>query len=148
MDQIVVFGISCAGKSTFAKTLVDHEYISFDALFPWHQIETFGMSITAALDHVAKSCSGRFVLDGWHTADLKGEHLPQCTVCLVYTEYDRVLEQYPRQVLYHQEFIPMYRKWYSYDNPEARYFYNQGDFIETDLQTYRDFITCELERNQ
>lgn len=136
--------MSCSGKTTFAKQL-DVPYICFDALFPWHQIETFGMSITSALGYVAKKCSDQFVLDGWHTADLKGNYLPSCTVYVIYTEYNRVLRQYPRQALHHLEYFPMFKKWYSYASIESRYFYNQGDdFIETNLQDYCNFVSNEF----
>ena len=132
-DQISLMGMSCSGKTTFAG-LLEHEYYCFDALFPWHQIETFGMSITKSLDHVARCCvSERFVLDGWHTADLEGKHLPPTSVYVIYSSYNHIVSQYRRQVLNHLEYFPMYRKWYSYNNPEARYFFNQGDFIENDF---------------
>lgn len=140
--------MSCVGKTTFAKQL-DLEYYCFDALFPWHQIETFGMSIIKALTHVADSCqANQFVLDGWHTADLEGIHLPQSSVYVIYSAYDHIVDQYRIKVSNRKEYFPMFKKWYSYQNKDARYFFNQGDFIETTFQDYLDFISCELTRNQ
>ena len=55
-DKIVVFGQSCSGKTTFAKTLTDHEYYCFDALFQWHQIEGLGLSIEDNLKHIQTVC--------------------------------------------------------------------------------------------
>lgn len=140
--------MSCVGKTTFAK-LTEYEYYCFDALFPWHQIETFGMSITKALLHVAKSCvANQFILDGWHTSDLECKLLPQTSVYVIYSSYNHIIDQYRTLVLDREEHFSMYTKWYSYKNLKARYFLNQGDFIETSFQDYLDFISCELTRNR
>ena len=42
--RIVCYGMSCVGKTTFAKQM-HSKYHCFDALFQWHLIEAFGLSI-------------------------------------------------------------------------------------------------------
>ena len=148
-DKITVFGMSCSGKTTFAQKLVDHHYYCFDAMYPWHTIETFGMSITSALTRVASQCiSDKFVLDGWQTSDLEGRLLPESVVYVVYTSYEEIIEQYRISLTLPMSCFHMFQRWYSYSNHNARYFLNRDDFVETTYDEYRDFISCELERNQ
>lgn len=131
-QQIIVFGMSCSGKTTFAKQF-DH-YLCFDALFPWHMIETLGLSISQALEYVSAHCCPPFILDGWHLSDIGGKYFPNGTrVYVVYAEYEKIISQYRVKVYDKMDYMPMFRKWYEidYDSLNARYFYNQGDFIET-----------------
>lgn len=147
-NRIVVMGMSCSGKTTFATQLQNHQYFCFDALFPWHEIETFGLSISEALSHVSESCQPPFVLDGWHLADREGRHLSCGTsVYVVYAPYQQIVDQYRVPVYDRMEYLPMFRKWYydvDYVALGARYFCNRVDFVETTGQEFKDF----LERNR
>lgn len=140
-DRVVIFGMSCVGKTTFAR-LFPEAHRCFDALFPWHLIETFGLSTTAALEHVRRSVGdGHFVLDGWHLADRAGHFLPPgAAVYVVYAPYDQILAQYRIPVIDHEEFRPMFDEWYRsvpYDElPGTRYFRNAGEFVETDREAF------------
>jgi hypothetical protein len=150
--RIVTFGMSCVGKTTFAKELLAHSYCCFDALFQWHLIETLGMSVEANLGYVRDKCDELdcFVMDGWTLADQKGQFLPQDTrVYVIYAPYEQILSQYRIPVLDHEEFRPMFKKWYldiDYDLfPATRYFLNAGEFVET---TKDDFMRSLSECNQ
>ena len=127
-EKIVLFGQSCVGKTTFAKLLTTHHYYCFDALFPWHLIESFNMSIASALDYVIEQCvQTPFVLDGWHTSDLIGDHLPNdVKIYLIFAEYSQIIKQYRIPVLDFNEHRFMYDKWYKFPYKEVRYFFNNG----------------------
>lgn len=134
-DKIVIWGMSCSGKTTLAELIADvygHTYYCFDALFPWHTIETLNLSMTEALRYVAKECKAeRFVLDGWHLADREGQLLPPGSrIYVVYATYARIIEQY--RVPVDTSHLSMFKKWYSLDYPSlrARYVENVGRFIE------------------
>jgi hypothetical protein len=150
-DKIVIFGQSCSGKTTFAKQLTDHYYYCFDALFPWHLIETFGLSITTSLHYIKAFCEAtpKYVLDGWHLADKEGKLLPEgCAVYVVYCSYEQVLKQYRVEVTDPNEYWGMYQKWYGIDYeklPGVRYFLNSGEFLET---TREEFLTLLSEHSQ
>lgn len=147
-DKIVVMGMSCSGKTAFAKTL-DHTYYCFDALFPWHEIETFGLSIQMCLISISKNCVGRYVLDGWHLADKSGVFMPpDSTVYVVYRDYYDIIAQYRVPVEYPELHVPMFKQWY-YDVdytrfPRVRYVENTGSFV---VRSQEDF-TLFLERNR
>jgi len=149
-DKVVVFGMSCSGKTKFALEFDDHHYSCFDALFPWHLIETLGLSIDENLrfisDHffVEEKC----VLDGWHLSDKDGDILPDCArVYVVYAPYEQIIDQYRVPVQDRDQHRPMFRKWYheiNYPSFKSRYFLNEGHFKET---TEDEFLTF-LEHNQ
>lgn len=145
-DKIVVFGMSCSGKTTFAKQLVAHNYVCFDALFPWHIIETFGLSVSEGLNHVSKNCIAPFVLDGWLLADKECRLLPEGTrVYLVYAPYEQIVDQYRVKVFDRSDYTNMFHKWYhEVDYHGARYFLNCGDFVETSEEDFAIFLA----RNQ
>lgn len=135
--------MSCCGKTTFAKQ-IGHEYYCFDALFPWHEIETFGLSTANCLRGISDSCvADRYVLDGWHTSDSIGQFLPKdCTVYCLFADYDFIINQYRVPVKSHDTHMPMFRKWYSIDYcqfPKVRYWRNDGTFTEVDEGTFRLF---------
>lgn len=139
------------GKTTYAQTLKDHVSYCFDALFPWNDIETFGLSTEEGLRHVRESCIGpKFVLDGWHLSDSTGEFFPpDAEVHVVYAPYDQIISQYRVPVEEHDQHRPMFRKWYhdiKYPSFQSSNFIrNEGhSFIETSLE---DFLTF-LEQNQ
>jgi len=137
--------MSCSGKTTFAKKLVDYTYHCFDLYFKWALIEALGVSIQANFQHIQKICnSDKFVLDGWHLADQEGKYLPDNSVVyVIYAKYDQIISQYRVDVLDHEQHRIMYRQWYDidYKKLKARYFFNNGEeFTETDYATFR-FIT-------
>ena len=145
-------GMSCVGKTTFAKTL-SHQYCCFDALFPWGDIETLGLSTTDALDYVssyAEEVGEPFVIDGWHLSDPEGNQMPQnTTVCVVYAPYDQIISQYRVPVERHEQHRMMFKEWYykiEYPAFQSRLFFqNTGhSFIETSVDDYVNF----LERNR
>lgn len=141
-DKIVVFGMSCCGKTTFAKHLSDHHYYCFDAMFYWHQIEVLGGSIKQNLLDIQRQCDAtKFVLDGWSLADSEGLLFPQDS-CLyvVYATYERIIDQYRIEVIDREEHRGMFKKWYSigYEKiPKVRFFRNDGDFIETSIEEFK-----------
>lgn len=147
-DKIVVMGMSCSGKTTFAKQL-DHHYHCFDALFQWHVIETLGLSIAANLKQLSKICTeDKYVLDGWNLADKECRYLPEgAVVYVVYAPYEQIIKQYRIHVSDPEEFRPMFHKWYyeiEYPRLHCRYFANGGTFTET---TEKEFISF-LEQNR
>lgn len=141
-DKIVVFGMSCVGKTTFAKEIDTHHYYCFDSLFQWHIIETFDLSIKDNLLEIQRNCdANKFVIDGWSLADQEGKFMPlESKIYVVYATYDQVVSQYRVKVYDHEEYRGMYRKWYDvlvYDKlPDVRYFHNIGEFVETDYDTF------------
>jgi hypothetical protein len=152
--KIVIFGVSCSGKTTLARLIETHAYTSFDALFHWHAIETLGASIDRNLQEVQKSCvAPKFVLDGWHLADPLGEFLPRdSAVYVVYSSYLRVTENYSNRSAwrgYERTFwqhVPMFHKWY-YGIPyhemkvPVRYFQNlESEFLERDRTQFDGFL--------
>jgi adenylate kinase family enzyme len=149
-DRVVVWGMSCVGKTTFAKQLTDHHYHCFDALFQWHIIEAMGLSTEANLRYISNSCTAeRYVLDGWHLSDSAGELLPDARVYVVYAPYDRIVEQYRVPVLRKEEHWPMFKKWYfemDYPSLRSRYFLNEGhhNFAETSEDDFLQFLRDEM----
>lgn len=146
-DKIVVFGQSCVGKTTFAKTLEDHFYYCFDAMFRWEQIETLGLSIEANFKKIQQTCTAdKYVLDGWHLADKEGLFLPEgARVYVVYAPYDQIIEQYRVEVWNHEQHRPMYHRWYreiDYAKLNARYWHCLGDsvFLETDASFFQNVV--------
>ncbi len=137
-DKIVMWGMSCVGKTTFAKRL-SHDYLCFDAMFPWHDIETLGLSIDVSLDAIRQECERheRFVLDGWHLADPLVEHCPRATIYVVYAPYEQIISQYRVPVDSADQHYCMFKQWYDIGFP-ARYFLNRGEFVET---TREEFLT-------
>lgn len=142
--QIVVMGMSCSGKTTFAKQVISHHHLCFDALFPWHVIETFGLSISEALQEVSKNCIPPFILDGWHLGDKEGKYFPESTkVYLVYAPYEQIVDRYRVPVFDRSDYTSMFRRWYyevDYDSLSTRFFRNDGDFVETSTKEFKDFL--------
>ena len=95
--KICVYGMSCVGKTTFAKNLRNHSFVGFDENFPWHYIETFNQSISSSLKNITEIASKHqnFVIDGWHLSDLRGKYLLEDTVVyLVYANYKFIIENF------------------------------------------------------
>jgi GTPase SAR1 family protein len=149
-DKIVVYGMSCSGKTTFARTLIEHTYHCFDAMFPWHLIETLGLSAFSALQHVQRQCTGdRYVLDGWHLSDKEGLLLPQgASVYVVYAPYERIISQYRVSVEDFWQHLSMFRKWYyevDYDQlPCVHYISNEGQFVERSREHFLTLLKQNL----
>lgn len=125
--------MSCVGKTTFAKT-IEHPYICFDALFPWYDIELFGLSTSGSLKLVRDACKGnKFVLDGWHLSDPSGKYLPAgATVYCLFADYDFIVNQYRIPVCEYDEFRMMFHRWYnkSCEFLDVRYWKNTGTIDE------------------
>lgn len=146
-DKLVIMGMSCVGKTEYASTLKEHEYLCFDALFPWNDIETLGLSTEEGLRHVRESCaSPKFVLDGWHLSDPEGLLMPRdATVCVVYAPYDQIISQYRVPVEDHDQHRTMFRKWYheiKYPSFQSCcYIFNTGiEFEEKDNSHFQSFL--------
>lgn len=147
-DRIVIWGMSCVGKTTMAKEIGrDGRHIHcFDALYPWSDIECLGLSAECALDYIGKHCrESRFVLDGWNLSDREGRFLPPaCTLYILYAELETILRQYRVQVHETNNHREMFRKWYLDDHPPcpARYFFNTGQVIrESSRDDFTSFLT-------
>lgn len=144
-DRVVLFGQSCAGKTTFASLLSDRTYYCFDAMFHWHLIETLGLSIEANLQYVKDHCTAdRYVLDGWHLADKRGRFLPPgAMIYVVFAPYETIIAQYRIPVTRPDEHRAMHRRWYQevqYSDFGARYFLNDGDFSEITQDQFYAFL--------
>lgn len=146
-QKIVVFGMSCVGKTTFAKQFLNHKYHCFDALFQWHLIETLGLSISENLKSIQDTCiEEKFILDGWHLSDKQGQHLPKnCCVCVIWAPYEKIISQYRVPVGDLDEHRTMYNKWYceiDYDKlPSVKYFMNSGNFSQITKDQFNFFKT-------
>ena len=140
-DRIVIYGMSCVGKTTFAQTITSHNYICFDALFPWHMMETFGLSFSHAMEFVKKKCDfEKFVLDGWHLGDKQGCYLPEnTTVYVLIIPYEKIIEQYRVPVDDPEQHRCMFRQWYSIKYPSPTRYFTVGDgYLEI---SENDFFT-------
>lgn len=144
-DGILLFGMSCSGKTTFANMLMSHHYFCFDAMFQWHEIETLGLPISEGLKtvvEVVENSEGKWVLDGWHLADAECRCIPyETSLYVIYADYDQIIEQYRVPVGDSKEHLSMYYKWYSPANFAGlygtRYFFNNGyDFNETSVEEF------------
>ena len=145
-DKIVVFGMSCVGKTTFAKLLTEYHYYCFDAMFYWHQIEVLGGSIKQNLIDIQKQCcADKFVLDGWSLGDTNGEFLPQGSVVyVIYTTYENIINQYRIEVSDPEEHRTMFKKWYgiNYKKP-CRFFRNDKAFNETSVEEFNSLMCSQ-----
>ena len=132
--RVIMFGMSCSGKTTFAKMMTDHHYFCFDALFDWHEIEGLGLSIETALKDVAEMCDPvpKFVLDGWNLADKQGLLFPKDTTAyVVYNTYESIINRYRVPVENPMQHFPMFMKWYDLDlKVPARHFINYNGITE------------------
>lgn len=152
-DRIVLFGMSCSGKTTFAKKLSNHKYYCFDYLFKWHLVESFGLSISKNLSHIKKTCKDKkFVLDGWHLSDKDGLYLPDnVSVYVIWAPYEKIISQYRVQVYDPEEHRHMYNKWYceiKYDKlPSVKYFKNFGNFEQIDKNQF-DFLKTKSTKSK
>ena len=147
-DRIVIMGCSCVGKTTMAQQIQERPYVCFDALYPWHHIETLGLSLSAAMSHVRDQCEQfpTFVLDGWNLCDVEGEYFPEdVCVYVLYASYQQVVSQYRVPVDFYEQHRHMFDKWYGipYENyPNVRYFENNwGSFRECFIDDFRHFLS-------
>lgn len=140
-SQIVLFGMSCSGKTTFAKSVQGYHYYCFDAMFPWRSIETLDLPPLKALQSVTEQLvENRFVLDGWTLIDKQRRFLSDnVRVYVIYASYERIIDQYRVLVYDREEYRDMYRKWYydmDYQALNARYFLNDGVFTEVTKEAF------------
>lgn len=148
-DKIVTFGMSCSGKTTYARTLSEHHYYCFDQLFDWHLIETLGLSIESNLKEIQQACSiERFVLDGWHLADPEGAYLPsESAVHVIFADYDLIIDQYRVPVKQRNDHFRMFQRWYSIDYtkfPQVTYIENDGEFKVRNEEYFRRFVAAQV----
>lgn len=146
-DKVVLWGMSCVGKTTFGQQMNDHRYLCFDALFDWYSIETLGLSTSTSLAGIADIMSKeeKIVLDGWHLGDIEGAYLPgDSTVYVLYADYERVINQYRIDVRHPEEHRHMFKRWYyevPYERfPRVRYWENLGEFTEREAEEFQDFL--------
>jgi len=143
-NKIVVWGQSCVGKTTFAKTLRSHHHYCFDSMFHWRMIESLGLPVDVNLQEVSKNCiADKFILDGWTLVDETGEYLPiGARVYVVYAPYEQIISQYRIPVGDPEEFRSMFHRWYgvNYKTLGARYFRNEGSFVETGEDEFYDCV--------
>lgn len=150
-DRIVIMGMSCVGKTEMARRIskVGHQHICFDAFYPWHDVETLGLSTRTAVRYVVDQCSAeRFVLDGWHLSALDRHALPEATVVYVlYAKYDRIIDQYRVVVPDRNQHRPMFKKWYlDFDYStllRVRYWENTGEFEERSREDFVRFCSSQ-----
>ena len=155
-DKIVIMGMSCVGKTEFAKriSINGHAHVCFDASFPWHSVETLNFSTRDAIRHVSEQCVfQKFVLDGWHLSDLVGSNSPnESVVYLLYAEYYRIIDQYRVHVLDREQHWTMFKKWYldfDYSTlPRVRYWENTGDFKERSREDFIAFCSSQSHNQQ
>lgn len=146
--RIVIWGMSCVGKTTMAGLMNDHVYFCFDSMFNWHEIETLGLSINTNLKNIRNTCDPlqNFVIDGWHLADKQGLLFPKdTTVYVLYDDYDSIINRYRVNVDDRMQHMPMYRKWYDIElSVPIRYFKNNMEsIIETDvIEFQKTFQAC------
>ena len=135
-QRIVIFGQSCSGKTTFARSLPVHEHVEFDRYFPWHVYEAFGGDHRRLLAEVLTHCPpAPHALDGWHLSDAGGECLPSGhSVVCVYCDYERLVSQYRIPVSDPEEFRRMHTRWYREVDyaalPGVRFFRNGGSSFD------------------
>ncbi len=137
--------MSSVGKTTFAQLLVDRSYYCFDALFSWHDIEAFGLSMSSNFRYIREQCvDDRFVLDGWHLGDSACSEIPTgAAVYVLYMPYEDIIKQYRIDVPDPQMHKRMFEQWYTFEVaslPHVRYFLNAQQFIETDRDAYLTFL--------
>lgn len=142
--RIVIWGMSCVGKTTMAGLMKDHTYLCFDAMFNWHLIETLGLSIETNLKHISKICDAvpNFVLDGWHLSDETGSLFPADTVAYVlYDDYDSIIRRYRVSVEDKMQHLPMFLKWYDLklEIPVRFFKNNMSEIRETES---KEFTQC------
>lgn len=124
-DKIVMMGMSGIGKTTFAKSIITHQYICFDALFHWHLIETLNLSTLTNLRQI-KPDSLKFVIDGWHLGDSDGKLLPkEACVYMIYAPFNVINEK-----------EHMYKRWYRLRFKKMRFFRRDLGFKETSFTSF------------
>ena len=150
-NRIVVWGQSCVGKTHFSQLLKTHEYMCFDHLFRWHDIETLGLSCSANLEYIASLMQEheKCVLDGWHLSDPIGRLIPDgVAIYVLYAPYAQIIEQYRIPVGRFDEHYTMFQKWYEIDpaafSNKLRFFRNTaGPIVESSLDMFREFRLSE-----
>lgn len=147
-SRVLLWGMSCAGKTTFAQTMTEHAYMCFDALFNWHLIETVCLPIDTQLKHISALCDmhPKFVIDGWHLSDKRCElSPPDTTAYVIYDDYESIIRRYRVPVSTHMEHFHMFKRWYDLELSIPVRFFKNGDIItETDFGQFK----LLLERNQ
>lgn len=149
-DKIVLYGMSCSGKTTFATNVKGHRYICFDEFFPWHDIETLGISAKQYLIKIRDMLSDKCILDGWHLSDKNFNLLSkEIKVYAVYSEYDFIVNNYRGKINGPLAYENMYDLWYTRDLKVDKYIRNKGNcFIETSFDEYLEIINMTKHKKQ
>jgi GTPase SAR1 family protein len=139
-DKIILYGMSCSGKTTFAQLLKNHKYFCFDAFFHWHEIESLGLSAKNSLQKIVEMLSHeeKYVLDGWHLSDKSLSLIPlDAKVYVIYSDYDSIIKNYRTPIYGPLAFDNMYNEWYwNLEAKISRYIRNEGCFRETSVDEF------------
>lgn len=116
-DKLVLMGMSCVGKSTFAAQLKDHKHHSFDARYRYNLDGLPGISKRKQWERIARGCTEpRWVLDNWSTEDLFGETLfsvhPDACVVVLFDSLPNILKRYRVPVTAQDGHLGMWSKMY------------------------------------
>lgn len=65
---------------------------------------------------------------------------------VIYAPYDQIVAQYRVPLDSHEEVRQMFWKWYRFPVNNARYFRNDGDFIETTKVGFELFLQDEIDK--
>jgi hypothetical protein len=100
--KIVLMGMSCVGKSTFAQILAKDQgyaYHSFDVQYNYKRNTLPGVSKQKQWKTILSYCvEDQWVLDNWSTEDFLGTTLyeaqPHACIVVLYDKYVNILERY------------------------------------------------------
>jgi GTPase SAR1 family protein len=150
-DQIVLMGMSCVGKTTFASVLKERGYAvsHFDAQYTYNLTGLAGVSRIKNWARIIRGCEGKFVLDNWTTEDKLGQVLyeakPDACIYVLYDLYPNILDRYRVPVTGEDAHFMMYKKMYSEvpfeDYKRVRFFRVHGQtYDEYTVGEFREFI--------
>lgn len=140
--QIVLMGMSCVGKTTFAKSLKDHPVHHFDAQYTYNLTGLPGVSRVKNWRRIIRNCGDRFVLDNWTTEDELGrvlyESKPDACIVVLFDTYPSILDRYRVPVVGEDAHFMMYKKMYTEMPFES---YKKVRYFEVDGPIYREHST-------
>ena len=150
MSKVILWGMSCVGKTTYAKSL-DLPYFCFDYLFPWNLVESFpDLSMDEAIKNTIRTLSkeSSYVLDGWHLSDIKGTLLPEdCEIHVLYDHHQNIIDRYRVPVVALDGHKEMYKKWYSNIEDSSRHRYYKINYESSpELTTFEQFDNLRREQ--
>lgn len=114
-SKIALMGMSCVGKTTYAKTL-PNTYISFDDKFAYNLSLHTDYNIAYNLNKITSICGSNFVLDNWAFYDIDGKifykAFPDGVMYLLYAPYNDILKRYRVKIHGPDAFRMMYTNMY------------------------------------